>query len=262
MFRPNSVAGDLDDFTPPAAARTSRAKDKFAPESRTAKDSARIPGYLQKYYWWAYVHRNAVRVFERQWLVNAILFGNYAQLRKSALDALGVSLPGRTVQIACAYGDMTNNLVSKVQASGGTLDVIDVLPSQLENLLKKMPEGAPVEAFLMDSAALNIPDASYDRAILFFLLHEQPVAWREKTLSEALRVVKPGGRIVIVDYAGPYRWNPIRYLLAPFLKVLEPFALDLWRDGIAKWMPADWAPKHLERKAFFGGLYQRVSFDR
>jgi ubiquinone/menaquinone biosynthesis C-methylase UbiE len=262
MFRPNSLAGDLDDFTPPTSPRSSRVKAKYALETRAAKDSARIPGYLQKYYWWAYVHHNAVRVFERQWLVNAILFGNYPRLRNSALAALGDALPGRTLQIACAYGDITNNLCQKVQASSGALDVVDVLPSQLENLLRKMPKGAPVEAFLMDSAALNIPDASYDRAILFFLLHEQPVAWREKTLSEALRVVKPGGRIVIVDYAGPYRWNPIRYLLGPFLKVLEPFALDLWRDGIAKWMPRDWAPQNWERKAFFGGLYQRVSFDR
>jgi ubiquinone/menaquinone biosynthesis C-methylase UbiE len=259
MFRPNSIAGDLD-FPTPADAR--RVSDKAAPDARTARESARIPGYLHKYYWWAYVHRNAVKVFERQWLVNAILFGNYVQLRDAALDALGVSLPGRTVQIACAYGDMTNHLCQKVQDSGGALDVIDVLPSQLENLVKKMPKGAPVEAFLMDSSALDIADATYDRAILFFLLHEQPVAWREKTLSEALRVVKPGGRIVIVDYAGPYRWNPIRYLLAPFLSVLEPFALDLWRDGIGKWMPKDWAPKNLQRKAFFGGLYQRVSFDR
>ena len=262
MFRANSVAGELTTYNPAAGALNSRLKDLDAPEPRKDKEAPGIPDYLQKYYWWAYVHRNAIRVFERQWLVNAILFGNYPRLRESALAALGTSLPGRTLQIACAYGDMTNGLCRRVQAGSGALDVVDVLPTQLENLRRKMPEGAPVQALLMDSAALNVPDASYDRAILFFLLHEQPVAWRRKTLAEALRVVKPGGRIVIVDYAGPYLWNPIRYLLAPFLRVLEPFALDLWRDDIAKWMPQDWAPKRLQRKAFFGGLYQRILFDR
>lgn len=262
MFRPNTVAGDLSDFPPTHEARGLRANDVLATEARPSKSKPGIPGYLQKYYWWAYVHRNAIRVFERQWLVDAILFGNYARLKESALTALGESLPGRTLQIACAYGDMTNGLCDRVQAGSGTLDVVDVLPTQLENLRRKMPEGAPVQALLMDSAALNVPDASYDRALLFFLLHEQPVAWRRRTLAEALRVVKPGGRIVIVDYAGPYWWNPIRYLLGPALRVLEPFAHDLWREDIGVWMPRNWAPRQLERKAFFGGLYQRICFNR
>ena len=48
-----------------------------------------IPEYLQRYYWWAYIHPNAVRLFERQWLVNAILLGNLARLRDAVLDELG-----------------------------------------------------------------------------------------------------------------------------------------------------------------------------
>ena len=40
-----------------------------------------IPAYLEQTYWWAYVHPWAVRVFEREWLVNMILWGNYARLR-------------------------------------------------------------------------------------------------------------------------------------------------------------------------------------
>jgi ubiquinone/menaquinone biosynthesis C-methylase UbiE len=53
------------------------------------------------------------------------------------------------------------------------------------------------------STCLSVPDASYDRALVFFLLHEQPSHCREKTLSEVLRVVKPGGKILIVDYVMP-----------------------------------------------------------
>ncbi len=51
-----------------------------------AKPSLPIPRYLESVYWWAYVHPRAVRLFEREWLVNAILFGNYARLRNHALD--------------------------------------------------------------------------------------------------------------------------------------------------------------------------------
>ena len=51
-----------------------------------------IPAYLEKTYWWAYVHPRAVAFFERQWLVNLILWGNFARLRDSALDSLGETL--------------------------------------------------------------------------------------------------------------------------------------------------------------------------
>ena len=93
-----------------------------------------LPGYLHKYYWWAYVHRNAVRVFERQWLVNAILWGNTPSSGTPRSTPWARSLPGRTLQIACAYGDISNQLRLRVEAGSGALDVVDVLPTQLENL--------------------------------------------------------------------------------------------------------------------------------
>ena len=45
---------------------------------------APVPRYLEQVYWWAYVHPRAVQVFEREWLVNLILFGNYGRLRDMA----------------------------------------------------------------------------------------------------------------------------------------------------------------------------------
>ena len=69
-----------------------------------------VPGYLEQTYWWAYVHPRAVRLFERQWLVNLILWGNFSRLRDAALDALGARLAGRTLQVACVYGDLTDRL--------------------------------------------------------------------------------------------------------------------------------------------------------
>jgi hypothetical protein len=59
-----------------------------------------IPHYLTETYWWAYVHPGAVRVFERQWLVNLILWGNFSLLRDAALEELGSVVQGRTLQVA------------------------------------------------------------------------------------------------------------------------------------------------------------------
>src|SRR5690349_18164136 len=112
--------------------------------------AAPIPAYLEQIYWWAYVHPAAVRVFERQWLANLILLGNFSRLRDAALDELGRTITGRTLQIACVYGDLTQRLASRI-VSGGRLDVVDVLPIQLRNLGDKLDAGSPVRLLQHDS---------------------------------------------------------------------------------------------------------------
>ncbi len=236
--------------------------DTYVPlQPRASTMQLTVPAYLHTYYWWAYVHPQAVRVFERQWLANAILWGNYARLRDAALAELERDLTGRTLQVACAYGDLTNRLCERLPKAGATLDVIDVLPIQIENLRSKLPPSAPVRLRAMDASSLDLADAAYDRALLFFLLHEQPEDIRRRTLSEVYRVVKPGGQIVIVDYALPHRSNPLRYLFRPVLAMLEPFALDLWRNEVDAWLPAR-AHSNLRKETFFGGLYQKVVFEK
>src|SRR5690348_652376 len=167
-----------------------------------------IPQYLHDTYWWAYVHPRAVRLFERQWLVNLILWGNFAKLRDAALDALGETLPGRTLQVACVYGDFTPRVAARIP-EGAALDVVDVLPIQLASLRRKLPADARVNLVHGDASDLRFADASYDRVVLFFLLHEMPLEVRRRTLAEAMRVVKPGGEVVIVDYHRPARWHPL-----------------------------------------------------
>jgi ubiquinone/menaquinone biosynthesis C-methylase UbiE len=140
--------------------------------------------------------------------------------------------------------------------------VVDVLPVQLTNLARKLPADAPVRLIARDAMDLALPDASYDRVLLFFLLHEQPEDVRRRTLGEALRVVRPGGAIVVVDYARPKMWHPVRYFWLPVLRVLEPFAHDLWQRDLAVWLPRSVPRQSLARSSFFGGLYQLVRISR
>jgi ubiquinone/menaquinone biosynthesis C-methylase UbiE len=218
-----------------------------------------VPGYLAETYWWAYVHPRAVRLFEREWLVNLILWGNFGRLRDAALEALDPSA-GRTLQIACVYGDLTRRLRARIQA-GGVLDVVDVLPIQLDNLARKMPAGSGVGLHQGDSSKLAFASGSYDQALLFFLLHEQPEEVRRSTIAEALRVLRPGGRLVIVDYHRPRASNPLFWPMVAILGTLEPFAMDLWRNEIGAWLPQD-VKISVQKSTSFGGLYQLVKIEK
>lgn len=214
-----------------------------------------IPPYLEKHYWWAYLHPKGVRLFDRLWLVNAILFGNFNALRDIALRRLGTAIPGRMLQIAAVYGDITPKIAQRLQP-GAHLDLVDIAPIQLQNVARKLPAQAPVTLEQQNSTALRFADGTFDTVLLFFLLHEQPDSEKVRTCAEALRVLKPGGRLLVVDYHKPKAWHPFRYLLKPFLRVLEPFSLSLWQGPVQRWFPATMHVREASTELVFGGLYQ------
>ena len=70
--------------------------------------------------------------------------------------------------------------------------------------------------------AINIPyeDNYFDVSSISFGLHDMPLAIREKVVEEMVRVTRPKGIIVIVDYALPK--NKIgRFLIYRFVKSYE-----------------------------------------
>lgn len=224
------------------------------------------PNYLKIHYWWAYIHPRAVYAFERQWLVNLILWGNYNRLCEAVLDGYEHKLFGSTLQIACAYGDLTPRLAACMQP-GSLLEVIDILQIQLDNLSKKLSaiklsQDSSIKLRQMDSSAITLENESFDRTLIFFLLHEQPEAVRRKTLSEALRVTRQGGTLTIVDYAPLHRTNPLRYLWCPLLKYIEPYASDLFQNPLSTWLPKDDSYKVIHHQRVFGGMYQVMTLTR
>lgn len=215
-----------------------------------------IPAYLKDTYWWAYIHPKAVRFFERQWLVNFILWGNYNRLKKELLTELTPGIEKRTLQLACVYGDLTQNIESSL-GSNGTLDVIDVCQIQLDNLRTKIGSSKKISLSCQDSSSLEFPDGAFDTTFLFFLLHEQPEEVRYKTLKEALRVTAKGGQVIIIDYHQASLWNPLRYVMSVVFRLLEPFAQEFVNKNIDGLLPETHQTSS-EKKTFFGGLYQKV----
>jgi SAM-dependent methyltransferase len=221
-----------------------------------------IPAYLEKYYWWAYVRAWGVWLFEREWLVNLILWGWYRPLRDVALKALGDRLPGRTLQISCCYGTFTPRLLERVKAGSGQLDVLDISPAQLCNLRRKVGEDAALRILLRDATTLTgLADHAYDNVILFFLPHEQPREVRNKTLLEAFRVLRPDGRMLLIEFGEAKWWHPLKWLWLPFLKYLEPFAPDIWGHAPESWLAYDAKNWVLEKTPIFGGFYQKLMIE-
>jgi len=217
-----------------------------------------IPDYLQNTYSWAYLHPRSFWFFEREWVVNLILWGNMKKLTNAVLEEMDLQPQSRVLQVACVYGDFSNRLAKHLGKSQSTLRVVDVALIQIENVKKKLKGHDNVSVHHQDSTDLSFPDNSLDETVVFFLLHEQPEHARRKTVAEAIRVTRQGGRVIFVDYHGPKHSNPMRYVMMPILATLEPFAMDLWREELPEYMPADIKPEQISSDFYFGGLYQKV----
>jgi ubiquinone/menaquinone biosynthesis C-methylase UbiE len=221
-----------------------------------------VPRYLSDTYWWAYVHPKAVAFFERQWLVNLILFGNYKKLKNALIQELNIFNGSRSLQLACAYGDFSSSVLEAI-GDESRLDIVDVAQIQLDNLHNKL-NSAHENIFIdkQDSTCLKFDNNSFDNVLLFFLLHEQPKEIRRETVREALRVCKPGGRLIYIDYHKPVKTNPLRYLMYIVFKFLEPYALDFWEESIESLHALNDSGKQasslLSKKTYYGQMYQRV----
>jgi len=217
-----------------------------------------IPEYLQDTYWWAYLHPKSFYFFEREWVVSLILWGNMKRLTETVLEEMSLEQGSTVLQVACVYGDFSNRVASHLDKTGSWLDIVDVAPIQIENVKKKVSSQKNVGAHLQDSTSMAFPNGSFDQTVVFFLLHEQPEYARRKTVEEAIRVTKPGGKVIFVDYHGPKRSNPMRYVMKPILATLEPFAMDLWREELPAFMPESVKPEQIQSDFYFGGLYQKI----
>ena len=100
-------------------------------------------------------------------------------------------------------------------------DIIGIdLSEDMLKVANKKNKCKNVKFEVADATNLPFEDRRFDVSCISFALHDMPLSIREKILGETLRVTKPKGDIVIVDYALPK--NKIgRFLIYHFIKFYE-----------------------------------------
>lgn len=95
----------------------------------------------------------------------------------------------------------------------------DLTPAMLEQARAHARPGLPgLEFRVMDGMALELPDASFDAAILHMVLEVIPDPAR--CLAEVARVLRPGGRVAVFDKFLPEGSRP-GLLRRAFLALLD-----------------------------------------
>ncbi len=191
-----------------------------------------IPLYLARYYWWAYLWPVTVWFFDHQWIINAILFGQYRKLMGATMARLKLADHQNTLQLTCVYGELTPKLIETVSPT--PLHITDAALIQLELAESKASQEGSLLATRMNAEQLGYKNDSFTTVVLFFLLHEMPPEARVNVLRECMRVIPAGGTLLVTEYAPLptnhiiYRFPPSRWLITK----LEPFLDSFWREDV------------------------------
>lgn len=135
-------------------------------------------------------------------VTNEVLsFGIHRLWRRAAVRYSGAKEGDSVLDCATGTGDLALVFKRKVGASGRVVGT-DFCPEMLQSApAKAQKEGLPVEFQVADAMALPFADATFDVASIAFGIRnvDDPV----KCLKEMARVVKPGGRVVVLEFGQP-----------------------------------------------------------
>jgi ubiquinone/menaquinone biosynthesis C-methylase UbiE len=135
--------------------------------------------------------------------------------------------PGDSVlDVGCGTGSLTLTAQSYAGPDGKVVG-IDAAPEMIEVARKKASRaglGVVFEVGLIEK--LDFPDATFDVVISRLAIHHLPDDLKHKGFAEILRVLKPGGHLLIADFKPPA--NPILNRLASALVGPHMMQTNVW----------------------------------
>jgi ubiquinone/menaquinone biosynthesis C-methylase UbiE len=171
--------------------------------------------------------------------------------RRLSIDRLRLTSDDRVLIVGAGTGLDLDFLPPNVHVTA-----IDVTPAMLKHLERRAARtDRSVIARVMDARQLAFPDSSFDAVVMHLILAVMPEP--ERGLGEAVRVLKPGGRIAVFD-------KFLRDEERPSLKrrllnaVAKPFFSDLNRRLGPLIAGTPLVIEHDEPVAF-GGTYRAVT---
>lgn len=122
--------------------------------------------------------------------------------RRQLLDQAELRGNYRVLDVGCGTGTLavlTKRLYPNVDVAG-----LDPDPRALERARRKAQRAAVFVRFNRGFAdAMGYADATFDRVFSSMMFHHLEAPDKEPALREMHRVLKPGGRLELLDFAGP-----------------------------------------------------------
>jgi demethylmenaquinone methyltransferase / 2-methoxy-6-polyprenyl-1,4-benzoquinol methylase len=180
--------------------------------------------------------------------------------RKKAIAKLKSNEPQYILDVATGTADVA--IETNKQLSPSKIIGIDISAQMLEVGRKKIKHiGADkiIELQLGDSENLSFPDNSFDAATLSFGVRNFENV--EKGLSEIRRVLKPNGKLIVLEFAKP-RIFPLKQLFNIYFKYILPLIGKLTSKDARAYTYLYESVQAFPDRAAFVALMQKAGFQK
>jgi len=153
-------------------------------------------------------------------LMNDLMsFGIHRIWKRFTIDCSGVRRGQRVLDLAGGTGDLTAKF-SRLVGEQGEVVLADINDSMLKmgrEKLRNLGIVGNVNYVQANAEALPFPDNYFDCITISFGLRN--VTEKEKALSSMFRVLKPGGRLLVLEFSKP--------ILAPLSKAYDTYSFHI-----------------------------------
>ncbi len=212
-----------------------------------------------------YSNMGLIKMVDFQPVISAILLFQYHRLVSKIVAGLRqTDLREKNVLItSCAFGNVIPRVAEASFRSGAKRILIaDIIQNELDHARGKLPQYAGQVNYLRENAtAMQQPDGVAEANVMFFLLHELPHDLKIKALSEAGRMLAPGGKLYLAEFHRPEPWV-LRALSWTYFTVFEPLGLALWDTHDPLDCLNEMGGWSCERSTYFFGNFQVITATR
>jgi ubiquinone/menaquinone biosynthesis C-methylase UbiE len=159
--------------------------------------------YLQNFHFQSggWMTEDSAKRYDTQ--VEVLFNGTANATRRQALPPLHEAIAGRDqrklrlLDIGCATGrflDLVKQVWPRLPSLG-----LDLSEPYIRHAKRHLGRWSRINLLVGNAESIPAPDASFDVVTSIFMFHELPHEVRRRIFSECARVLKPGGRLVLVD---------------------------------------------------------------
>ncbi|HSG89861.1 MAG TPA: class I SAM-dependent methyltransferase [Pseudomonadales bacterium] len=129
-------------------------------------------------------------------------FGTHRIMKRMTIELSGVRPGQRVLDLAGGTGDLARLFARRV-APGGQVVLADINPAMVAIGRDRMLDAGltNVETAIVDAEHLPFADQSFDCVTIAFGLRN--VTRKQDALAEMLRVLVPGGRLLVLEFSKP-----------------------------------------------------------
>ena len=135
-----------------------------------------------------------------------LMLGKQAEYNSQIVSLLQLRRWDRVLDLGCGTGVLTKLIADELDDTVGGVSVGIDAAAKMIRVARKKRENSTCRFEVAAAEDLPFEDGSFDAVVSSLFFHHVPLELKQEALSEAYRVLVPGGKLIIADMHTPTTW--------------------------------------------------------